>query len=73
MDYIKKFKNHSEYEVVKIDLPDPNVSYCANQADVHYKRHDYLKDYLTIESLEYNNTIYFYTNDSGNTKTISAS
>lgn len=52
MDYIKKFKNHSEYEVVKIDLPDPNVSYCANQADVHYKVKDYKNEYLTFEALE---------------------
>lgn len=52
MDYLKKFKNHSEYEAIKNSLLNPNVSYCANQADVHYKVKDYRDEYLTFEALE---------------------
>ena len=52
MDYLKKFKNHSEYEANKNSLLNPNVSYCANQADVHYKVKDYRNEYLTFEALE---------------------
>lgn len=37
MDYLKNFKKHSEYEAAKNNLPSPNVSYCRNQADIHYK------------------------------------
>jgi len=52
----------------------PNVSHCIQENEVHYNPiHDYSKDYLTIESLEDNNDIYFKENYSGFEKTISIS
>ena len=52
MDYLKNFRNHNDYEAIKNSLLNPNVSYCANQADVHYKVKDYRDEYLTFEALE---------------------
>lgn len=62
MDYLKLFQNHTEYEsfVNGGNMLRPNVSHCVNENDVHYNATmDYSKTYLTIESIENNNEIYF--------------
>ena len=43
----------------------PNVSHCVSENEVHYNPiiHDYSKDYLTLESLEDNNTFYWNADD----------
>ena len=78
--YLKLFENHTQYETFiggGGDTPfvRPNVSHCIQENEVHYNPvpHDYSKDYLTIESLEDNNDIYFKENYSGFEKTISIS
>ena len=38
MLYLKKFENHSSYTVQKDSLVAPNVSYCKDVNDVHYKQ-----------------------------------
>ena len=62
MKYIKKFQQHSDYQVFisggGVDLP--NVSYCENENEVHYN---------TIQS---NNEIW-YTSSNGNIVTPSSS
>ena len=52
MNNIRYFKYHSDYVSEESGLTNPNVSYCANQADVHYKVKDYRDEYLTFEALE---------------------
>ena len=60
MDYLKLFENHSQYEsyVGGGGMLRPNVSHCIAENEVHYNPipHDYSKDYLTLESLENDNT-----------------
>lgn len=38
MLYLKKFENHSSYTIQKDSLIAPNVSYCKDVNDVHYKQ-----------------------------------
>lgn len=45
MNNIRYFKYHSDYVSEESGLTNPNVSYCANQADVHYKVKDYRDEY----------------------------
>jgi hypothetical protein len=52
MNNIRYLKYHSDYVSEESGLTNPNVSYCANQADVHYKVKDYKDEYLTFEALE---------------------
>ena len=77
MEYIKLFRNHSDYEDFTSGgtMMKPNVAHCVNENEVHYNPipHDYKKDYFTIESLEDNNTIYWEATNSNIRKTISAS
>ena len=35
MKYIKKFSSHTDY--AQAELNSPNVSYCVEQNEVHYK------------------------------------
>ena len=67
--YLKLYESHSQYVEPEVK---PNVSYCIQEDEVHYSPipHDYSKDYLTIESLENNNDVYFKENYSGFEKTI---
>ena len=37
MKYITKFENHSAYSAAESSLVEPNVSYCVNENEVHYK------------------------------------
>ena len=66
MKNLKLYTSHSQY-VEPTDLP--NVSYCQTENEVHLKPkpHDYSQDYLTIESLEDENALYF-----GSINTLSA-
>ena len=77
MEYLKLFENHNEYEgfVSGDTMVKPNVSHCVQENEVHYNPipHDYSQDYLTIESLEDDNTIYLKASHSSVTKTVSAS
>ena len=51
----------------------PNVSHCVSENEVHYNPKTWADEYLTIESLEDDNTIYLKASNSSVTKTISAS
>ena len=79
MKYLKLFDAHSNYETFVGDtlnpMIKPNVSHCVQENDVHYNplKHDYSKDYLTIESLEDNNRICWTATSPDIRKTISAS
>ena len=37
MKYITKFTDHAAYSAAESSLVEPNVSYCANENEVHYK------------------------------------
>lgn len=37
MKYITKFENHAAYSAAESSLVEPNVSYCVNENEVHYK------------------------------------
>ena len=52
MNNIRYFKYHSDYVSEESGLTNPNVSYCANQADVHYKVKNCKDEYFTFEALE---------------------
>ena len=58
MKYVNLFKNHSEYSTSELKV---NVSHCLLEDEIHYRHfeHDYSKDYLTIESLENDNNVFF--------------
>lgn len=62
MKYLKLFATHSDYNAAKSSLDKPNVSHCIQENEVHYNPipHDYSKDYLTIISLEDNNSISWF-------------
>ena len=40
MKYLKLFENHTAYEAAESGLILPNVSYCVNENEVHYKPYD---------------------------------
>ena len=45
-------------------MEKPNVSHCVEENEVHYNQyHDYSKDYLTLESLENDNTFVWESRD----------
>lgn len=75
--YLKKFNTHQDYEIFKQseDYIKPNVSYCIQENEVHYKPipHDYSKDYFTIVSLVDNNEIYLQHGSSINGNNLSYS
>ena len=77
-DHLKQFANHSAYSAAESQLMKPNVSYCIQENEVHYKPyiHDYADDYLTFVALENgtftfipydNSNIINYSTDNGNT------
>ena len=37
MKYITKFTDHAAYTAAESSLVEPNVSYCVNENEVHYK------------------------------------
>ena len=37
MKYITKFTDHAAYSAAESSLVEPNVSYCVNENEVHYK------------------------------------
>ena len=37
MKYLKKFQNHTAYTAAESGLDTPNVSYCENEMEIHYK------------------------------------
>ena len=49
MKYITKFTDHAAYSAAESSLVEPNVSYCVNENEVHYKpipsapQHDYVE------------------------------
>ena len=45
MKYLRKFENHTDYEVATLDLP--NVSYCVQQNEVHYN--PFTKEYEYVD------------------------
>ena len=49
--YLKQFANHTAYQTAESSLNKPNVSYCVQENEVHYKALDYSKDYLTFDIL----------------------
>lgn len=59
-DHLKSFANHSAYSAAESQLIKPNVSYCIQENEIHYKPyvHDYSSDYFTTKALE-NGTISF--------------
>ena len=76
--YLKRFNNHTEYEefTATTEFVLPNVSSCVQEGEVHYNPlppHYYSQDYLTIESLEDNNTIGWKASGSSIRKTINVS
>lgn len=78
MKYIKHFSNLSgQTEYLNSTDIDTYLGYVDENDTVYYDDalppHDYSKDYLTIESLEDNNTFYWYNSSSWNIRTISAS
>lgn len=80
MKYLKKFETVLQYEayITSEDKVLPNVSLCDDINGIYFNPyippHDYTSDYLTIESLEDNNTISWKESDSGFlAKTISVS
>lgn len=63
--YIKYYDTHSEYDGEKDLLDLPNVAWCEQEEDVHYKPEDYyLKQYLTFDIVS-NGTISFSLTTSG--------
>lgn len=75
MKYLKKFENHSSYTEFQVtdEFIKPNVSHCVEENDVHYNPIDYSKEFLTIESIEDENEVYFKASNSSITRTISVS
>ncbi len=75
MKFVKLFETHSEDEdcVGGGGMLRPNVSYCVSENEVHYNPRTWADEYLTIESLEDDNTIYLKASNSSVTKTISVS
>ena len=75
MYYLKLFENHNNYEdfVDGGTMEKPNVSHCVQENEVHYNSRTWADEYLTIESLEDNNTIYLKASSRTFTRTISAS
>ena len=75
MYYLKLFQNHGGYQdfVSGGTMVKPNVSHCVNENEVHYNPSGYKYEYLTIESLEDDNTIYLKALNTSITKTVSAS
>jgi hypothetical protein len=53
--YIKKFENHSAYESAESGLILPNVSFCVNENEVHYKPFDPYSghDYVEIGGIKW--------------------
>ena len=71
---ITLFKSHVQYNEYIENIKFNNVSYCDNENEVHYYiKIDFSKRYLTIVSLEDNNTIGWKAADSSTIKTISIS
>ena len=70
MKYLRRFKQHSEYDDPNIF--DPTITYCSKENEVHFKsdEYDYSKDYLTFESIEDNNTFSFKGTDAAYFQTI---
>ena len=60
MEYIKVFRNHSDYEdfVESGEMLRPNVSHCVNENEVHYNPHTFADEYFTTVARE-NGTISF--------------
>ena len=83
MKKFTKFQNHNNYlnfiESTYYLLPNISLCYDNNSKHIHYERridipiHDYSQDYLTIVSLEDNNTIGWKAKDASNLKTINVS
>ena len=75
MKYLKSFENHTGYETFtqSDEFIRPNVSHCVQENEVHYNSRTWADEYLTIESLEDNNTIYLKASSRTFTRTISAS
>lgn len=73
MKYLRRFKQHSEYNDPNIF--DPIITYCFKENEVHFKsdEYDYSKDYLTFESLDDNNLFFFIGNNSNYLQTIQVS
>lgn len=73
MKYLRRFKQHSEYNDPNIF--DPTITYCSKENEVHFKsdEYDYSKDYLTFESLDDNNLFFFIGSDSNYLQTIQVS
>lgn len=73
MKYIKKFKNHEEYEnyIFSSDAALPNVSACVNEDEVHYTKepHNYRNDCLTLKVIS-GGTLTWKANDYSAKKTI---
>ena len=75
--YIKKFNNHSDYEIYINNENKilPNVSYCENNNDTHYNPYTYAEEYLTFVALEdgtftftpRSNKVIYYSTDNGTT------
>lgn len=72
--YLTLFNNHQAYTNYKnsSNFATPNVSYCEQDKEIHFtSTFDYYsQEYLTIESLEDNNMIYFKTSNDSTTRTI---
>jgi len=58
-EYIKEFENNIEYSefIISQDYIEPNVSHIEVGNAIHYNKleHDYSKNYLTFQPLEYGN------------------
>ena len=54
VDYLTKFKKHSDYDAVKSTLRYPNVSYCVQEDEVHYNFNPCLEyDYIEIAGIKW--------------------
>ena len=60
MKFIKKFKNHNNYNnfITSENIILPNVSYCVNEEELHYNLlpYDYEIEYLQSSGTQYIDT-----------------